>query len=172
MEGFAGQPPARLASDFWSPGWNSIQALNRFQEEIAGPLRGGDPGFRLLEPSSSDNGRRPFEGGAPEAFVSREGAFRTVGLDHVFGSDELSMFAPGVAALAPDPYVALSIRDLESLGIEPEGTVVIRLGDLRLELPARGLDELPEGVVGVPRGLPGLVCGPLPEWVTLERLDR
>ena len=34
---------------FWAPGWNSIQAVNKFQEEIAGPLRGGDPGVRLLE---------------------------------------------------------------------------------------------------------------------------
>ena len=44
MEGFQGQPPSPLITQFWSPGWNSNQSLNKFQEEIAGPLRGGDPG--------------------------------------------------------------------------------------------------------------------------------
>jgi NADH-quinone oxidoreductase subunit G len=40
MEGWEGQPPAAINPNFWAPGWNSIQSLNRFQEEIDGPLRG------------------------------------------------------------------------------------------------------------------------------------
>ena len=44
MEGYQGAPPPKLASHFWAPGWNSIQALNRFQEEVGGPLRGETPG--------------------------------------------------------------------------------------------------------------------------------
>ncbi|HEX5484022.1 MAG TPA: NADH-quinone oxidoreductase subunit NuoG, partial [Terriglobia bacterium] len=47
MEGYADQPPPPLTPFFWTPGWNSIQAVNKFQDEIAGPLRGGDPGVRL-----------------------------------------------------------------------------------------------------------------------------
>ena len=31
-------------SRLWAPGWNSVQAITKFQEEIGGPLRGGDPG--------------------------------------------------------------------------------------------------------------------------------
>jgi NADH-quinone oxidoreductase subunit G len=49
MEGFEGQPPPALTAHLWAPGWNSIQALNKFQAEVGGPLRGGDPGRRLLE---------------------------------------------------------------------------------------------------------------------------
>ena len=49
MEGFEGQPPSSLITNYWAPGWNSVQALNRFQEEVGGPLRGGDPGRRLFE---------------------------------------------------------------------------------------------------------------------------
>ena len=40
MEGNPGQPPPALITLFWSPGWNSIQAVNKFQSEIGGPLRG------------------------------------------------------------------------------------------------------------------------------------
>ena len=52
MEGYQDQPPAPLISRYWSPGWNSVQALNKFQQEVGGPLNGGDPGKRLLEPST------------------------------------------------------------------------------------------------------------------------
>ena len=48
MEGYEGQPPAPLISRYWSPGWNSVQALNKFQQEVGGPLKGGDPGKRLI----------------------------------------------------------------------------------------------------------------------------
>ncbi len=52
MEGYDGQPPPALLPAFWAPGWNSVQALNKFQIEVGGPLRGGDPGRRLIEPAS------------------------------------------------------------------------------------------------------------------------
>ena len=41
MEGFTGQPPASLITHFWSPGWNSEQSVNKFQDDVGGPLRGG-----------------------------------------------------------------------------------------------------------------------------------
>ena len=44
MEGYEGRPPPALLAHDWAPHWNSVQALNKFQEEIGGPLRGGDPG--------------------------------------------------------------------------------------------------------------------------------
>ena len=50
MEGFHGDPPPALIPRFWAPGWNSVQSLNKFQEEVGGPLRGGNPGRRLIEP--------------------------------------------------------------------------------------------------------------------------
>ena len=37
MEGYEDQPPAPLISRYWSPGWNSVQALNKFQQEVGGP---------------------------------------------------------------------------------------------------------------------------------------
>ncbi len=50
MEGNPDQPPSPLIPFFWSPGWNSVQATNKYQSEIAGSLRGGDRGARLIEP--------------------------------------------------------------------------------------------------------------------------
>ena len=42
-----------------------MQALNKFQEEIAGPLRGGDPGVRLIEPPVADADDAGATGAAP-----------------------------------------------------------------------------------------------------------
>ena len=53
MEGLRTQPPAPLLARYQAPRWNSVQALNKFQEEIAGPLRGGDAGVRLIEPPAA-----------------------------------------------------------------------------------------------------------------------
>lgn len=62
MEGATLQPPPALIPRFWAPGWNSIQSLNKFQQEIAGALIGGNPGRRLIE-----NGAVAPENGAPYA---------------------------------------------------------------------------------------------------------
>ena len=48
MEGYQGIPPAPLIPRFWAPGWNSVQALNKFQTEINGLLMGGEVGKRLI----------------------------------------------------------------------------------------------------------------------------
>ncbi len=50
MEGLLAQPPSALVPRFWAPGWNSDQSMNKFQDEVGGKLRGGDPGVRLFEP--------------------------------------------------------------------------------------------------------------------------
>jgi NADH-quinone oxidoreductase subunit G len=92
MEGYEGQPPAPLVSRYWAPRWNSVQALNKFQQEVGGPLRGGDPGRRLIEPGRQL--RTPYFP-APswsELNASPEPAPRY----HIFGSEELSSLAPGI----------------------------------------------------------------------------
>ncbi|MBF3202729.1 NADH-quinone oxidoreductase subunit G, partial [Pseudomonas aeruginosa] len=51
MEGYSGSQEDRQQIPFaWSPGWNSPQAWNKFQDEVGGHLRAGDPGVRLIEP--------------------------------------------------------------------------------------------------------------------------
>ena len=94
MEGFEGQPPPALVGRVWAPGWNSAQALERFQEEVGGALRGGDPGKRLFEPPTVDRPSHFLD--VPAAYSPERDQSLVVPVHHIFGSEELSMKAASV----------------------------------------------------------------------------
>jgi NADH-quinone oxidoreductase subunit G len=153
MEGYEGEPPAALIPRFWAPGWNSIQSLNKFQSEIAGPLRGGDPGRRLLEPTRAE--KIAYFEEIPPAFERREDEWLVLPFYHIFGSEELSVLTPGVAERAPGPYVALNPQDATKLGADAGREVRLAADGAEYRLPVRLVDSLPPGTAGVPAGLPG-----------------
>jgi NADH-quinone oxidoreductase subunit G len=162
MEGTPDKPPAALIPFFWSPGWNSIQATNTYQKEVGGPLRGGDAGVRIFEPTSSDG--HTYFSAIPPAFKPREGEWLLVSMYHIFGSDELSLSARGIAELVAKPYVALNTVDFtENAEVEvscPSGT---------FRLPVRIRPDLPRGVAGLSAGLPPLAGITLPAWGKIAR---
>ena len=167
MEGSPLPPPPGLINRYWSPGWNSVQSLTRYQEEIDGPLRGGDPGARLFEPASSID-ERHFDH-IPAAFVPRDGEWLLVPVFHLFGSEPLSMETAGVAELAPDPYVALNPEDAKMLGIEDGDALEIEIDGHTGRVPLAITPGLPAGCAGLPEGLPAGRTIPSGRWARLRR---
>jgi NADH-quinone oxidoreductase subunit G len=170
MEGRQVPPPARLIPRYWAPGWNSVQALNKFQNEIGGPLRNGDPGQRLIAPDENAAVTffaPPDRGGPPQ-----ENEFWVVPMHHVFGSDELSMASPPVALRAPRPYVALAPDN----AVAGEGDLVqVDIQGSTLTLPVRFVIGLPDRTAGLPVGLPstsewpGVSMTTLPTSLTISK---
>jgi NADH-quinone oxidoreductase subunit G len=152
MEGYEGEPPAPLIPRYWAPGWNSVQALSKFQAEVGGPLHGGDPGMRLIEPDTS-LGREYFKG-IPESFAPAS-SFLTIPLYHIFGSEELSVLSPAVAWRTPKPFVALNPLDAERLGINEGVEADIFMAGKSYRLSVAFRPQLPVGTAGIPSGLPG-----------------
>jgi NADH-quinone oxidoreductase subunit G len=168
MEGSPNQPPGALQPFFWSPGWNSIQAVNKFQSEIGGALTGGDPGVRLFEPSH----KGAYFTSIPAAFARRAAQWLILPIEHIFGSDELSLQSPAVASLAPAPYLALNAADAASLHMEEQaGEVEIELGGAKHRLPLKVLPELPEGIAGIPAGLTTASGEVFPAWRPILRIS-
>ncbi len=159
MEGHSGQPPAALVSHYWSPGWNSSQALNKFQSEVAGPARGGDPGARLI-PGNGPN-ERPSTA-IPAPVPDDDQTLLAVPCYEVFGSDELSARAPAVAERIPKPYVALAPTDAEHHGLDSGDSLNLLIGELRVSAPVRLDPKLPPGLCGIPAGMPGWSVPHLP----------
>jgi NADH-quinone oxidoreductase subunit G len=162
MEGTPDQPPAALVPFFWSPSWNSIQAVNTYQKEIGGPLRGGDAGVRLFAPATM-NGQSYFSG-IPPAFQPREDGWLLVPMHHIFGSDELSFAAPGIRELAAKPQVAMN-SDQFAEGMEVE----VSCPDGTFRLPVMIHREMPSGVAALSVGLSPLVGIQLPVWGKIAR---
>jgi NADH-quinone oxidoreductase subunit G len=148
MEGSAESPPPALLNRYWSPGWNSVQALNQFQQEVGGPLRGGDPGIRLLD----GNGPIAWFESIPSAGTPPATGLVAVPMHHIFGSEELSRFAPAIAERIPSPYLALNAAEAAKHG--RSGEVAFRLGGTNYRLPLRIVPELPDGVAGFSVGFP------------------
>ncbi len=169
MEGYRRQPPPALTPFFWSPGWNSIQALNKFQEEVAGPLRGDPPGVRIF--GRPEPGAATDASAAPPAFRPRAGEWLVIPLHHIFGSDELSALAPAIAELAPRPYLALNDADVIGLGLSAGAWAEVLVEGERHRFPVAIDSSLAAGVAGIPAGLPGTPALDRPVWARIARAE-
>jgi NADH-quinone oxidoreductase subunit G len=162
MEGYGGKPPAPLIPRFWTPGWNSVQAVNKFQSEVAGPLIGGDPGRRLIEPGKMET--TSFFPEVPDGFERRSGEWLVIPRYHIFGSEELSTLSPGIAKLAPGPYIGLNREDGAILRVGEGETVRLSVEGMERDLPLKYTPSLPAGIILLPCGLPGWEWIRLPAW--------
>jgi NADH-quinone oxidoreductase subunit G len=167
MEGSPLQPPSALVTRYWAPGWNSVQALTKFQEEIGGSLRGGDPGVKLRARAGSRPREAPDR--APQPFQARPDEWRLVPVIHLFGSEPRSLETPGVKQLAPPPTIALRSVDGARLGAAPGELLVVEIDGRSTELPFRPDDGLPEGCAGLPVTLPDAAALSPGRWAKIGR---
>jgi len=168
MEGFPGKLPGSLVARYWHPGWNSPQALNKFQQEVAGPLRGGQGGCRLIEPPGATGGMPAYFTDIPAPLARRQGEWFFTPAWHIFGSEKASMHAPAVASLAPRPYVGLGPCDARDLGLAEGQAALVKIEGRQHLLPVRVRPLLPRGVSLLPVGLPELPGIVLPAWGSIE----
>src|SRR5690606_34964732 len=115
MEGHMGIAPSAAIPFFWAPGWNSGNSVNKYQQEIGGSLRDGDPGVRLFQREAEHP--LTFFRDLPEPFVQRDRKWLLLPQHHVFGSDELSVYTKGIQDLSPEPYIGLSPKDAALLQV-------------------------------------------------------
>ncbi|HEY5390799.1 MAG TPA: NADH-quinone oxidoreductase subunit NuoG [Hanamia sp.] len=151
MEGYLGKPQPAVIPFIWTPGWNSAQAINKYQVEMSGPLKGGDPGIRLFELSESSDSNY-FEN-IPKAFSAIEGEWTVLPHYHIFGSEELSAQSPAVKTRVPAPYIALNVNDAAKAGITDGESVTIQSADQQLQFPVNLKTGIAEGIIGLPKGL-------------------
>jgi NADH-quinone oxidoreductase subunit G len=150
MEGYEGQPPAPFISRFWWPGWNSVQALNKFQQEVGGPLRGGDPGKRLMEPGRTDHAS--FFNEVPAAFTPGDHEWLLAPLYQIFGSDELSILSPGVAERISCPYLAMNPGDALRINVQNNDDVEVLVRDTKYVFKVKVDPTVPVGIAGFSSG--------------------
>jgi NADH-quinone oxidoreductase subunit G len=160
MEGQPENPPSSLVPFYWSPGWNSVQALYKYQDEPGGSMKGGDPGVRLLH-KNKDADFKYFKSVGHEAEVPK-GYYKIIPAYRIFGSEELSSLAPGIAQKTSAHPVIINSIDATESGISDGEVVVVELDDAGFEVTARVEDDAPRGTAGLTVGYKGMPYTGLP----------
>lgn len=151
MEGYHGQPPSADIPFFWSPGWNSVQSINKYQIEVGGPLHGGNPGIRLIEPN--DNGKSYFE---IEKQSKNDGKYEVLPRWQIFGSEELTSKSQAIVKRIEESKVSVSSNTLQSIGSDANGMITINNEKYSVTLPVYVDNSLPDHVILLPYGLKGI----------------
>ena len=152
MEGIANNLPPALNPGVWSPAWNSNQAVNKFQDEIGGPLKGGNPGVRLFESKAT----LAWYSEIPDSIPAKGSELAVVSVHHIFGSEELSTLSAAIAERVPDAYVTIGSDQAQSLSIEDGQEVEVSDSQSGYRLALKISQGLAKGVLGLPMGLPGV----------------
>lgn len=137
----------------WAPGWNSPQAWNKFQAEVGGKLRFGDPGVRLIE--TVDGGLNYFDA-IPTAFTAQKDQWHVAPYFHLFGSEELSQRSDVVQERMPEPYVMINHKDAEHLKVKEGAVMTFDCEGQQLRLAVRLSGNLAQGQIGLPLGMSGI----------------
>lgn len=153
MEGYKGIPPSGMTPFFWSPGWNSVQSVTKFQKEPGGALRDGDPGIQLFTERTSEPAM--FFKDIPEAFVQRQQKWLVLPQYDVLGSGELSGYTSAINELSPEPFIAVSAKDARDMNIEQGLAVKVMIDKDEYVLPVKIMQELPGGILLISAGLRG-----------------
>ncbi|MDP1620952.1 MAG: NADH-quinone oxidoreductase subunit NuoG [Bacteroidales bacterium] len=161
MEGANETPPSSLVTNYWTPGWNSNNAMNFYLDEPNGSMKGGDPGFRLLETAATKH--ILFFAPVTGAFTPEAGEWEIVPAYQIFGSEELSSQGPAVAERIPEPFIIMNRRDAEEAGVKEHEMIDLTLTRSSLQVKLKIDDNIPAGVAGLSTGLPGMPFLKLPE---------
>jgi NADH-quinone oxidoreductase subunit G len=167
MEGLRGTPPSSLIPFFWAPGWNSVQSVAKYQEEPGGPLKGGNPGIRLLEPLKGVQGK--YFTDIPDKFQPMQDHLWVVPVYHIFGSEELSTHSEPVATRIPSPYILIHESDALALELSEGQMLHFEIDGQHYALPVKLSTVIRKGLACVPYGMSGLHFAELPAWANIKQ---
>lgn len=169
MEGFKGVTPSYLTPYYWSPGWNSVQAMNKYTDEPAGSLKDGNPGVLLF--SEKTYPLIDFFKIIPEPYKPEKDKLLVVPVYMIFGSDELSSKSRSVAERIPDPFLILNKKEITRLHVIEYETFKLIVNQLIIKIKIIANDTLPDGIAGLSIISPGIPYINLPEYGKVEKYD-
>ena len=164
MEGYRGPLPSPLISQFWAPGWNSIQAVNTYQDEVGGPLRDEMPGVRLIEPVGTK--AHQWFTAIPHAFQPTSHQWLLLPLPAVFGGEELSNQSPAIVERFSKPFLSLHPSDGARLNLEDHITIDLVCQGTTYRLAVHLEPSTPVGTAGISL-VPELSGVRVPAWIDL-----
>jgi NADH-quinone oxidoreductase subunit G len=160
MEGLQELPPSSLVPFYWTPGWNSVQAMYNYLDEPNGSMKGGDPGVRLIEPGEVHNNSY-FKTGS-QVFEYKKDEWLIVPVYQIFGSEELSSAGSAVAERIQEPFLYLNQMDADIFRIKDGELIQLEVRGNKLIIKARIENSIQQGMAGLFENLAGMQFIDLP----------
>lgn len=160
MEGQNEVPPSSLVPFYWTPGWNSVQALYNYVDEPDASMKGGDPGIKLFE-SLKGAKNSYFIQNHKNAEVKKD-ELQIVPLYQIFGSDELSSVSPSVLQRVSEPFVLMSPDDAGNLQAVDNDFLYLNISENKLKVKLKISDSMLQGLAALSVNLPEMPYIELP----------
>lgn len=163
IDGADAEQPASLIPYVWSPGWNSNQSVFKFQQEVGGDLRGGDPGIHLpAHPEAVTEHKHYSLAPATEPPTAQSGdGFQLLAAPTLFGGEELSAYSPAIDKRRQPPFIVVHPDDAARLGVRPGDGLLAA----EYSLEVRTSTAMTPGMAAVPVGSPNA-----PSWLPEHRV--
>jgi NADH-quinone oxidoreductase subunit G len=168
MEGQQEYPPSSLVPFYWTSGWNSVQAMYNYLDEPNGPMKGGDPGIRMIEPALEPNSS--FFKIDFKSFEYQKDEWLIIPVYQIFGSEELSSVSSAIIQRIQEPFLFLNQKDSEILSVMSGELIQLEAGSIKLKIKVIIENSLRQGIAGLSVNLPGMPFIDLPGRGNLTKL--
>jgi len=160
MEGIQEMPRPSLVPFYWSPGWNSVQAVNKYLDEPNGKMKGGDSGINLIKPALVT--KHIYFKQENHPIVLQKGEWLIIPAFQIFGSDELSSLAASLSKRIPEPFVYLNPDDSIELDVKTGDFIQLEIGSNHLKIKVKIEESIGKSIAGLSFQLPGMPFIDLP----------
>ena len=162
MEGQNERPASSLVPFYWTPGWNSVQAINSYLDEPNGSMKGGDPGIRLIEPAYESNNSW-FEIHSDSDKINKD-EWMIVPVYQIFGSEELSSAGSAISQRTQEPFIYMNQNDADTFGAKDSDFLKLEVSGNQLKIKVKIENSIKEGIGGLSVNLPGMQFIDLPAY--------
>lgn len=166
MEGAQVNVPGALEPRYWYPGWNSMNSITKFQIEVNGPMHSGNTGMRLVEPS----GTKPTPLSVQQDQLP-VGKVWLIPRPYIFGSEELSVFTPGVVERSPSAQLIINPETATKLGLNENDEALFEYMGQEIILPVAVDSGIAADTAAVPAGLDETMQIAAPAQVSIRRAE-
>jgi len=160
MEGIQEMPRPSLVPFYWSPGWNSVQAVNKYLDEPNGKMKGGDSGIKLIELVT--NTQAIYFKPEIHAIVLQKGEWLIIPVFQIFGSDELSSSAATLAKRIPEPFVYMNPDDSIAFDVKTGDFIQLEIASNHFKIKVKVEESIGKNIAGLSFQLPGMPFIDLP----------
>ncbi|WP_201557485.1 NADH-quinone oxidoreductase subunit NuoG [Psychrobacter sp. 72-O-c] len=168
MEGYSGtQTPSSMIPFANSPGWNSPQAWNKYQDKVGGSLKNGDPGVRLFDQLERLAIRQYIAPQATSLTTTniQQGQAKLVPVYNIYASSMMASRSPIVAGQLPIAAWRIGIDDAQDWEIADGDYLAIEIDNQQVTLPVQLVHYLAEGCIGYPVGQVDIIHPSMPASV-------